>query len=136
MTEDGAAITMEASRAVPATDDVNRIEAAEVSAVIDLASGQQITVVSEKAEVDVSRETAVLQDSVVLTTSRGAVVEAQEITSRIDRVDLFSDRPVQARMAFGTVDAGRMELRESFDNPGQMVLVLNNGVTLLYKPNE
>jgi lipopolysaccharide export system protein LptC len=71
---------------------------------------------------------------VVITTSTGYELATEAMTAKLDRTSLTSDTTVTGHSPAGELTAGAMEITETSEGSGSYVLVLKNGVKLLYQP--
>lgn len=131
VTQDGAQLGVTAAEAVPGgADGASRAQAvrltlrardgraAEVSAGAAWTEGEQVR----------------LAEGVRLTTADGWVLTAPELLASTTEGWLLSEEQVNVLAPFGTLTAGRMELRPLGQGGGDHVLDLSGGVRLIYRP--
>lgn len=134
MTEDGAALTVNAADARPGvagTPDGGR--ATEVTARMETPDGGVTDLVAGVGRMDAEAGKVVLSDGVVLTSSTGYVVEMAGVSMATDRTALDSDGAVQAVGPLGTLNAGTLHIGMSGTG---YVVVFKDGVRLIYQPRK
>lgn len=131
-TEDGAAISFQAKRAVPDTTNPGRAQAERVTAQIRTRNGTVIDVTSGKAVLDDRLDVARLSEDVVLTSSTRYTVETEGLVSALSRVHAETTGPVMGHGPPGQFSAGRMVLTSNQD--GSAKLEFTDGISLLYDP--
>lgn len=132
MTEDGAALTVNAADARPGvagTPDGGR--ATDVTGRMETPDGGVTDLVAGAAQLDAEAGKVVLSDGVVLTSSTGYVVEMSGVSMATDRTALDSDGAVHAVGPLGTLNAGALHIGMSGTG---YVVVFKNGVRLVYTP--
>ncbi len=132
VTSDGSTITVTAETALPDMTNPRRMAATEVSAEIVTTSGTQFMVMSQDAVYDGDTDSMDLTGDVRLTTSTGYVLRSNMLIADLERTGLVSPGPVSGSGPTGTLEAGRMELTAT---DGSQLLVLKNGVKLVYQPS-
>lgn len=75
-----------------------------------------------------------LSDGVRMTTADGWIVTAPEFLASISAGTLVAEREVDALAPFGTLTAGRMELRPRAPGDPDHLLDFGGGVRLIYQP--
>jgi lipopolysaccharide export system protein LptC len=132
-TSDGAALTLSADEARPASDESS---AAAAGLRLDLATpdGGRTELVAAQARMDDTARQVVLSGGVVLTTSTGYRLETAEITAKLDRTGLESRSAVKAVGPAGEITADGMSLSQDNRTPGDYVLVFKGSVRLIYQP--
>lgn len=134
VTEDGAALTVRAKTAVPATQG-GGAEASDVMAKLEAPDGLVADMTANTARFDPAAGKIVLQDGVTLQTTTGYRMASQMLELATDRSSLISPGAVQAELPFGPLEAGAMELsRPALNAPYD--LVFNGGVRLIYYPEK
>jgi lipopolysaccharide export system protein LptC len=132
-TSDGAALTLRAAEARPASE---RTKAIAQGLVLNL-------VTPDGARTDLTATTAVLDDpsrrilltgGVEVTTSSGYRITTDGIAANLDRSGLTSSGPVQANGPAGDLVADSMTLSQDNQTPGAYLLVFKGGVKLIYQP--
>ncbi len=131
VTSDGSTITVTAQTALPDATNPRRMAATDVSAQIVTTSGTQITLMSQDAIYDGDTDSMDLTGDVRLTTSTGFVLKSDLLIADLQRTALVSPGPVNGSGPTGTLEAGQMELVAT---DGSQLLVLKNGVKLVYQP--
>lgn len=108
--------------------------AQDVSVVMDLVSGSQVTLTSDQGLFDLPGNRADLDGNVVITTSTGYRVQSEQLISRLSSLDVESPGPVTGDGPFGVLNAGAMRLTQEPEQTAAQ-LVFTNGVKLVYDPN-
>ena len=91
VTSDGSAISLSAASAQPDPNDPNNLTGEQVTAAIDLASGNLITVDAQRMRLDNTLGQATLRDEVIVTTDDGYQLRTNKIDIALSRVDVRSD---------------------------------------------
>lgn len=136
VTGDGTAISLraETARLDPATPD--RAIADRVQARLDMRDGNRAEIEADRGVVDQGTRTLVLEGAVEIRTSTGYRVRSERLVSAIDATDVVSEGPVTGDGPPGRIEAGAMQLREDPAAPDRYLLVFNDGVRLVYEPEE
>jgi lipopolysaccharide export system protein LptC len=132
-TSDGAALTLSAAEARPATEG----NPATASAMrLDLATpdGGQSTLLAISAVLDETARQLLLSGGVTVVTSTGYRLETAEVAANLDRSGLESRSAVKATGPAGEIRADGMALRQDTRTPGAYVLVFKGAVRLVYQP--
>jgi lipopolysaccharide export system protein LptC len=133
VTDDGAALTIAAKEARPGQNGGG----ANASAlVVDLVTpdGGSSKLVAAHGVIDNVLQALKVSGGVTITTSTGYALETEAMTAALDRTSLVSDTAVAGDGPIGKLTAGAMELRQANDGTDSYVLILRNGVKLLYQP--
>lgn len=134
MTEDGAALTVQAKTATPdpaghgasARDVIAKLEAPN-GAVTDLSAAAGV--------LDPAAGQITLSDGVAVQTSAGYRMATAKAQIATDRSHIVAPGAVHGEAPFGTIEAGRMELGRA--EPGAAYdLLFNDRVKLIYQPQE
>ncbi len=135
VTDDGAAITIVAARALPDAAGADTLRAEEMAAQIDLPDGTAIGVTAPLGWLDTPRDLASMAGGVVVTTTDGWRFETATLEAALDATRLLAETTVDATGPLGDLTAGRMDLTQGPqpDGPGP-VLLFTGGVRLLYDP--
>lgn len=136
VTQDGAAIVVSAADARPDPNSEGQIIGRTIAAKIELAEGDRIDLTSSGGLIDLTERTAGLNQDVVLISTAGYEVRAENMTASLDRVDVFTDRQVQIQAPFGTIVAGNMRLTKGESADDGYRLVFQEKVRMLYTPLE
>lgn len=128
---DGAAIELSASEARPNPDNSDELSAFDIDGQIEIASGVEFRLQAGAALVNLAEEVAGLTDNILVTTSNGYTIKADQLMTFMDRAEMTSNGPVDVVTPFGTLQAGNMALTRSGDSHR---LVFNNQVKLVYQP--
>jgi lipopolysaccharide export system protein LptC len=132
-TRDGAALTLSAEEARPASDGA---PARASGLALDLATpdGGLTELRAATATLDQTAQRIDLAGGVTITTSTGYRLETEAVTAMLDRSGLESLGEVSATGPAGTLRADRMTLGQDNRTPGAYVLVFKGGVRLVYRP--
>lgn len=132
VTSDGTMIMVIAEAAKPDADNPRRMDITEVTADIETPTGTQIKMKSEEALYDGESNTMDLTGNVRLSTSNGYTLHSDMLIANLSESSLISPGPVDGSGPNGTLEAGQMELKTVGHS---QLLVLKNGVKLIYQPN-
>ncbi|MFN6951399.1 MAG: LPS export ABC transporter periplasmic protein LptC [Albidovulum sp.] len=133
ITADGAEVTVTAGVARPVRDS-GAAEAESVSARYEMRGGLSITLDARQGVLDDAASRLILAGDVEIATSTGYRVTAARLVSALDRTELHSDGAVRAEAPFGTIDAGRLEVRHMDAEVSGYLVVFSEGVKLVYRP--
>jgi len=136
VTSDGAAIVLSAKSARPDLAEPTRGLATELNARIDTPDGQRVNVTAQKGQIDTRGGVAELSGDVRVDTSSGFSLRTDAMRTALDRTDITSHGPVEGDGPPGTLSAGSMHLFEDETRPGTYVLVFQDGVKLVYQPQQ
>lgn len=135
VTEDGAAIRVEAAAARPASAE-GGARADRMVAAYHTPGGLRIELTAAEGLVDRGAGRMRLSGGVEIVTSSGYRMVTEGLDGALDRTELSSDGEVDAVAPFGTIAAGSMEIsRGPAANP-DYVLVFKEGVKLVYLPGD
>lgn len=136
-TSDGAALTLSADEARPATDGT-QAGALGLRLQLDTPDGAATSLTAATAVLDEAAREIRLAGGVVVTTSTGYRIETAELDAKLDRSGLQTQTPITATGPAGKLSAGGMTLgqdnRTPAQAPGAYLLVFNGGVRLIYQP--
>ncbi|MES2542648.1 MAG: LPS export ABC transporter periplasmic protein LptC [Pseudomonadota bacterium] len=132
-TEDGAALTLSADEARPASEG-SPAQAAGLRLDLATPDGGRTELLAADARMDDTAREVVLSGGVALTTSTGYRLETAEIAAKLDRTGLESRAPVRATGPAGEITADGMSLSQDNRTPGDYVLVFKGSVRLVYQP--
>jgi lipopolysaccharide export system protein LptC len=132
-TEDGAALTLSASEARPATDTASA-QAAGIRLDLATPDGARTELLAATAVMEDTGRQVVLSGGVVVETSSGYRLETAEVAAKLDRTGLESGAPVLATGPAGEIRADRMSLSQDNQTAGAYVLVFKGNVRLVYQP--
>ncbi|WP_415183472.1 hypothetical protein [Phaeovulum sp.] len=135
VTEDGGALTVTAETATPDPDGQGGAVAHAMVAHLETPSGLKAELASASGRIDPAAGLISFSKAVVLSTSTGYSVKTADLQAATDRSLLTAPGPVDATTPFGTLTAGSMRL-SSADGGATHVLVFNDGVKLIYRPEE
>jgi lipopolysaccharide export system protein LptC len=131
VTRDGAQLSISAAEARPGGDKGEGIAQA-VHMTLRARDGRAADVSAGAASLQ--GEQVRLGEGVRMTTADGWVLTAPDLLASTTEGRLVSEDEVNVLAPFGTMTAGRMELRPSEQGSGDHVLDLSGGVRLIYRP--
>ncbi|WP_323005306.1 LPS export ABC transporter periplasmic protein LptC [Pseudorhodobacter sp.] len=136
VTDDGAALTIAADEARP--QQATGAGASAAALIVDLKTpdGARTQLVAARGLLDTKLNTLLVEGGVTITTSSGYALQTEAMTAALDRTSLVSETAVAGQGPAGDLTAGAMEITQMRDGSGSYVLVLKNGVKLLYQPPE
>ncbi|PCD76446.1 LPS export ABC transporter periplasmic protein LptC [Pseudothioclava arenosa] len=133
MTEDGSVLSLTARRAVPDPENERGASAEGLVAKLTAKSGFVADMTATSGVLDPAGQGLVLSEKVTLQTSTGYRIASERIDVNPDMTELVSPGAVSGEGPFGTLEAGRMELKA--DDNGQVLdLLFNERVKLVYLP--
>lgn len=133
VTADGAAVSVRARVARPGHDG-GPATAEGVSAVFDTPGGLRITLDADQGVLDDARGRLVLDGDVGIVTSSGYHVTAARLDAALDRTEIHSEGAVRTKAPFGTIAAGKLQIRQGKAASSGYVMVFSDGVKLVYQP--
>ncbi|MEZ5686437.1 MAG: hypothetical protein R3D78_11345 [Paracoccaceae bacterium] len=133
MTEDGSVLTVSARRALPDPQGGDGASAEGVVAKLVAPSGFVADLSAQAGLLDPAGEGLVLRDTVRLQTSTGYRLASEQIEMNPESTEVISPGPVTGEGPFGTIEAGRMEIRSDAGGAVQDLL-FNARVKLVYLP--
>lgn len=128
---EGDLIAFTAAEARPRDDD--RLDATDLSARIDMTSGNGIEVDAATGVIDTPGDTATLSGGVRINTTTGYRIETREIAMGMKALRAETTGEIRAEGPPGHFTAGRMELTTDPET-SQAYLVFTDGVKLVYQP--
>ena len=134
VTRDGAALSFKAETARPLPDRTDGLSAESLTARIETPDGAQVDIEAANALIDGGAGLLSLSGGVVVTTSTQYRIEAEGLTSHLDRAELESDGAVHATGPLGVLDAGQARIAPEDGNASTYLLVFKEGVKLVYVP--
>ncbi|MCC0063416.1 MAG: hypothetical protein H6895_04910 [Defluviimonas sp.] len=136
LTDDGAALRLDASSARPGPTPDAPATAEEMTVRIDTPNGLGIDVTAKGGLVDRATGRLHLTDGVVVLLSSGYRLVSDALDAALDRTELLSEGPVSVDAPFGKIDAGRMKISHTDAGVPGYLLNLSNKVRLIYQPPE
>lgn len=134
VTDDGAALTIAADEARPKQNGSTGATAAALIMDLQTPDGGSTKLVAAQGVIDNVQKALKVSGGVIITTSTGYELQTEAMSAAMDRTSLISDTAVAGKGPVGTLTGGAMELRQADDGTDSYVLILKNGVKLLYKP--
>ena len=132
-TADGAALTLTATEARPASDATKAV-AQGLALRLDTPDGGRTDLTAAAAVIDETTSRLFLSGGVEIATSTGYRITTDAMTANLDRSGLESPGPVQATGPAGRLVADKLTLSQDNLTPGGYLLVFKGGVRLLYQP--
>lgn len=132
---DGAAISLSARSMMLAVDgQPGQLLADQISSTVESPSGRTVESNAETGRVDTESQIAEFVGAVDLVTSDGFTLSARDVRTRMNRLDIASQKRVEAKTPLGDLEAGGFLI--TADEDGDYVLVFNSGVKLVYAPKK
>jgi lipopolysaccharide export system protein LptC len=132
-TSDGAALTLTATEARPASEATKAV-AQGLALTLATPDGGRTEMTAATAVVDDQTRRLYLSGGVVLTTSTGYNVTTDGITANLDRSAVESTGPVIATGPAGDIVANIVTLSQDSETAGTYLLVFKGAVRLIYQP--
>lgn len=133
VTEDGTALALRASEAVPKGGD--GAHASDLALVWQTREGLRADLVADQAQSLPGEGRIALSGDVTMTTSTGYRITTDRLLARTDQSVINAPDEVRAAAPFGNLTAGSLQLdRPAPDAPH--VLDFTGGVRLIYRPEE
>jgi len=133
LTSDGAALTLTANEARPASEATQAL-AQGLSLRLDTPDGGRTDLTAATAVIDEKTQRLFLSGGVRISTTTGYRVITDAVTANLDRSGLESMGPVQAIAPAGNLVAGKVTLSQDNQTPGSYLLVFKGSVELIYQP--
>ena len=134
VTEDGSAISITAKYARPDTENPKRINATELTTILEDANGGRIDMIAGDGIIDSEQQIISLRGGVQITTSTGFTIDTSAIVARLDETSIVSEGQITARGPLGLIDAGKMVLKTQKGANASHLLVFKGGVKMVYDP--
>lgn len=131
-TADGDQIMFSAEKLTTPDGQTGSNEAQNIETIVDLASGERITLTAARARFDLAQDHVELMGEVLIRTTSGYAVTSDLLVSAISSLSLNSPGPVSGKAPAGTLDAGSMTLTAPKDGVAAQ-LIFKNGVKLIYE---
>jgi lipopolysaccharide export system protein LptC len=135
VTDDGAAMTIAADEARPQHNGNTNANASALVVELDMPNGGSSKLVAAQGVLDSAKQMLTVSGNVTITTSTGYELTSDAMTAALNRTSLVSETPVAGNGPVGTLSGGAMELRKADDGSDSYVLILKNGVKLVYQPS-
>ena len=130
MMPDGAALTVTAAEARPASD-TTETSAKGIAALLETPDGATTNLVAATSRLDETAKLLYLDGGVIMTTSTGYRIETPGLSVALDRTGMDSQGAVTATGPLGTLTADALHIGQS---GADYVVVFNGRVTLVYLP--
>ena len=134
-TAEGDLIAFRAVSARPDPERTSRLFAESLDARIDLATGATITFSAEGGVVDETIDRAELSGDVIIESSMGYVVKADQLVSGMREIHAETPGPIVGFGPPGEFTAGRM-LITSGETDDNVQMLFTKGVKLIYDPSD
>ena len=135
MTEDGAALTLQAGDArpgVPGTQDAGL--ARQLSGQLETPDGVSTTLTAAEARLDAESGVVLLSGGVTVTLSTGYTLGFLAANVALDRTLITATGGINASGPMGQVLAGEFEMKPAEGSAQHYVMVFKGGVRLIYLP--
>lgn len=132
LTDDGTEFLVRAGAARPLARGGGQAE--DITAELVTAAGLTLGMRAAQGRMDPGAGVFTLAGDVLLETSTGYRIETQGLKASTVRTEVVSDGAIHATAPFGVLDAGAMALTSATETPDGYVLVFNQGVKLVYNP--
>lgn len=138
VTKSGDAFSISAEWALPDGPKPDNIELSKPHTTISFKNGNTMRTNAGTGALNLMTSEAELSGNVDLHTTNGYQASSSNVQINFETGNVFSAGPVRAEGPFGSIQSGTMTLKQDLDvNPaGNAVLMFNNGVKLLYKPDD
>ena len=136
VTSDGAAVTITATSARPDQTDSGGVTAEGLQATMNMPGGLTTDLAAENGVIDTTADTLTLEGAVQLNTSTGYALRTGRVISALGRTEVIADGPVTTDAPYGTLQSGGLVLRPAEGDAAGYVLVFNDGVKLVYQPED
>jgi len=133
-TASGDEIVVSATRARPGGAGAPA-QATDVSARLTRADGQQVTLDSDTATVDMGADTATFSGDVRISTSTGLVVHTDVLNTALEGVSGDTPGEVTGTGPFGDITAGQMQFGAK-NGDGPLHMLFTKRVKLVYQPKK
>lgn len=130
-TNTGKSMTVTAQSARPDPDVDGKTYGQVVNAVINLDSGEVMTITADTGIVDEEQDLAVFSGNVHLITTDGYDFKTSQLTSLLSKVEGESAGQVTGFGPPGTLEAGKMFVKTN-ETTGKVELLFTQGVHLVY----
>lgn len=136
VTDDGAAIRIEAgaARSDPGAALRFAVEGFELS--LDGAAGEQLTARSDTGRLDRTLGTFDMSGNLTVTAGPDQRLTAARLNGQLDRTRIEATGPVTGQAIGGEVTAGHLTITADQAAPGSYRLVFQQGVRFIYHPAE
>ncbi|MGH1579114.1 LPS export ABC transporter periplasmic protein LptC [Planktotalea sp.] len=131
-TNSGKSLTVTAQSARPDPKIEGKTYGQVVNAVINLDSGEVMTVDADTGVINEAEDFAVLSGNVHIVTSDGYDMRTSQLTSLLSKIEGESAGPVAGFGPPGTLNAGKMYMQTD-DETGRVLILFTQGVHLVYK---
>ncbi|MCT8331366.1 hypothetical protein [Albidovulum sediminis] len=132
VTGDGTTFLVRAGVARPLADGGGLAES--VTAELETTDGLNLTMAAGTGSMDPAAGGLLLTGGVHIETSTGYTIDTQGLSASTSVTEVHSEGAIRALAPFGTLEAGAMSLAATDGDAKAYVLVFNQGVKLIYEP--
>lgn len=100
----------------------------------ETTGGLRIDLTSKSGRLDDAKGEVILREGVTIRTSSGYDMVTNGIDGMLDRTWMVSQGAVTGTGPIGRIDAGHMEISRVDAEAGDYLLIFNQGVKLVYQP--
>lgn len=134
ITTDGSALRINADVARPQTGATGAASARALVVRYETTDGLRIDLTSKTGRLDDAKGEVILRDGVTIKTSSGYDLVTNGLDGMLDRTLMVSQGAVTGTGPLGRIDAGHMEISRLDAATGDYLLIFNQGVKLVYQP--
>lgn len=135
VTDDGAALRIEAGAARSDPGATLRFQVQELALWLDAAQGGQITARAAHGLIDRGAGSFAMTGDIALQATPGYQLTAARVIGQMDRTRIEATGPVAGQAPAGAITAGRLEISAIAGGAGGNRLVFDQGVRLIYQPD-
>lgn len=134
VTVDGSALRINADVARPQTGATGAASARALVVRYETTGGLRIDLTSKTGRLDDAKGEVILRDGVTIRTSSGYDLVTDGLDGMLDRTLMVSQGAVTGTGPIGRIDSGHMEISRLDAETGDYLLIFNQGVKLVYQP--
>lgn len=134
VTEDGAALRIEAAAARSDPGATLRFQVQDLALWMDGADGGQVAARAAHGLIDRGSGSFAMTGDIALEASPGYRLTASRVIGLLDQTRIEATGPVAGRAPAGEINAGRLEISAIAGDTGGNRLVFDQGVRLMYQP--
>lgn len=136
ITDDGSALRINADVARPQIGATGAASARALIVRYETTGGLKIDLTSKTGRLDDAKGEVILRDGVTIKTSSGFDMVTDGLDGMLDRTLMVSQGKVTGTGPIGRIDAGHMEISRLDAKTGDYLLIFNQGVKLVYQPED
>lgn len=133
VTQDGAELTLSATRVRPQASNEGVINSSGISGQLVIPDNGTVILQAQNGTIDNASRIAELSGDVVINTSTGYHLATDHIATRLDLSKIESPGAIRGTAPFGDISAGAMEISQDRDS-SRYLLVFKDRVKLVYQP--